>query len=757
MTVSTELSHEEYTGNGVTTDFDFRFRIFEAKHLVVSVADPDGAERILTNGTDYTLRGVGSYRGGKVILKMPLATGWKIGIARDLPAVQETDLRNQGKFFAEVHEDAFDYLTMLIQKSLGYLSLCLRKPSFISDHYDAKGNKISNLGKPVKDGDAVDLATMNEHISAKDKRSLRVADKDIPALPNVANRANKLLSFDRNGNPVAITPESGSATDVLSILADSDGWALIGAGETNVSGLSYVFTKAKDGIIKKSDLRSWVNEGINSGKTYFSVPPGEYILESDDDSPFVEIANIGSEKMFILDLNGAILKYNGDIVVEAFIKVIGRSAYITIQNGRIFCNQKINYGVLTDDIIGISQFKNIEFRRPLLDGYNISAWLHSYDNCVVFYPGRHGWYVGATAATSTSTSALFKTSWVKSPGGHGFYLGRLTYANFINSAYDGESAGTDNDNAVIGLWGFVYGLTINGMGTENFGGRLIKQDVGNFGLRGLTINGWHLFKVGVSTAPMDYLFDLNNITRITIFGITKNDAFSKKTGLIRNDTVGDAIIVSPDGTASGWDYADGGIPSYGFGCIEWSRMPIKRASTATVVTKSVSTLDELVAYLEYLKTVVIDIGVEINLQSSILIPASGKQLVISGLRGGGTVKIITTSSSTVEFGSREIFKPFSIKNNDCPVIIKGLTLVGWNQYGTLFNVVSSRVGVSACKFSAYAQGGIMFEGYNCSDITISGDCTKVGTWAPIDGYEFVIDTTSKITKRTETNIKWDSL
>lgn len=228
MTVSTELSHEEYTGNGVTTDFDFRFRIFEAKHLVVSVADQDGTERILTNGTDYTLRGVGSYRGGKVILKMPLATGWKIGIARDLPAVQETDLRNQGKFFAEVHEDAFDYLTMLIQKSMGFLSLCLRKPSFISDHYDAKGNKISNLGKPVKDGDAVNLGTMKDHISAKDKRSLRVADKDIPVLPNAANRANKLLSFDDDGNPVVIVPESGSAADVLAELGKPDGFHLVG-------------------------------------------------------------------------------------------------------------------------------------------------------------------------------------------------------------------------------------------------------------------------------------------------------------------------------------------------------------------------------------------------------------------------------------------------------------------------------------------------------------------------------------------------
>lgn len=223
MTVSTELSHEEYTGNGVTTDFDFRFRIFEAKHLVVSVADQDGTERILTNGTDYTLRGVGSYRGGKVILKMPLATGWKIGITRDLPVVQETDLRNQGKFFAEVHEDAFDYLTMLIQKSLGYVSLCLRKPSFISDHYDAKGNKISNLGKPVKDGDAVDLGTMKEHIEAKDKRSLRVADKDIPALPGTSVRRNKQLGFDNNGMPLLLDPAETGALGYVLVDSFEDG------------------------------------------------------------------------------------------------------------------------------------------------------------------------------------------------------------------------------------------------------------------------------------------------------------------------------------------------------------------------------------------------------------------------------------------------------------------------------------------------------------------------------------------------------
>lgn len=285
MTVSTELSHEEYTGNGVTTDFDFRFRIFEAKHLVVSVAEPDGTERILTNGTDYTLRGVGSYRGGKVILKMPLAQGWRIGIARDLPAVQETDLRNQGKFFAEVHEDAFDYLTMLIQKSLGFLSLCLRKPSFISDHYDAKGNKISNLGKPVKDGDAVNLGTMKDHISAKDKRSLRVADKDIPVLPNAVNRANKLLSFDDNGNPVVIVPESGSAADVLAELGKPGGASLIGTF-VSIDHIRSFFGEVKEsGVVVVVSYHVGKNKGgglfyYDAGDTFTPDDGGMVIVDS---------------------------------------------------------------------------------------------------------------------------------------------------------------------------------------------------------------------------------------------------------------------------------------------------------------------------------------------------------------------------------------------------------------------------------------------------------------------------------------------
>ncbi|HGM9835310.1 endonuclease/exonuclease/phosphatase family protein [Proteus mirabilis] len=247
MTVSTELSHEEYVGNGVTTDFDFRFRIFEGKHLIVVVADSDGNENTLKNGTDYTIVGAGSYHGGKVVLNKPLAQGWKILLERDLPVVQETDLRNQGKFFAEVHEDAFDYLTMLIQKALGTFSLSLRKPTYLSNYYDAKGNRIANLAPPKLGADAVNKDYVDNSIKDIDSKTLRVKDKPINALPNTEQRANKILAFDDNGQPITVLPESGSASDVLIELAKPEGAKLIGFGNNHtVNDLNSVIRNEVD-------------------------------------------------------------------------------------------------------------------------------------------------------------------------------------------------------------------------------------------------------------------------------------------------------------------------------------------------------------------------------------------------------------------------------------------------------------------------------------------------------------------------------
>jgi hypothetical protein len=145
MTVSTEVDHNDYTGNGVTTSFPYTFRIFKKSDLVVQVVDLNENITELILDTDYTVTGAGGYTGGNVVLSSPLANGYQISISRELPVTQETDLRNQGKFFAEVHEDAFDKLTMLIQQVRSWLSLALRKPSFVANYYDALNNYIRNM------------------------------------------------------------------------------------------------------------------------------------------------------------------------------------------------------------------------------------------------------------------------------------------------------------------------------------------------------------------------------------------------------------------------------------------------------------------------------------------------------------------------------------------------------------------------------------------------------------------------------------
>lgn len=131
MTVSSQTRGITFTGTGSASPFPLPFRFFNNSEITAYLVEDNGALTLLSQGVDYTLTGAGEPEidGGAIgtlTKTVPLAIGKKMYVARTLPAVQQTDIVNQGEFFASLHEDVFDRLTMVDQQHAEELSRCVK-------------------------------------------------------------------------------------------------------------------------------------------------------------------------------------------------------------------------------------------------------------------------------------------------------------------------------------------------------------------------------------------------------------------------------------------------------------------------------------------------------------------------------------------------------------------------------------------------------------------------------------------------------
>ena len=119
--ISAENFRSEYNGNGSTTVFAYGFPVSNKTYITVTqTVIATEVESTLTVDTDYTVNPAGltssSSSDWHITMASAPASTVRITITPNLPLEQLTDFENQGGFFADTHEDAFDYLTIVAQQ-----------------------------------------------------------------------------------------------------------------------------------------------------------------------------------------------------------------------------------------------------------------------------------------------------------------------------------------------------------------------------------------------------------------------------------------------------------------------------------------------------------------------------------------------------------------------------------------------------------------------------------------------------------------
>ena len=169
MTLPASAGRIVASGNGVTTGWPYNFLIPAESDLVVTITEVATAISTTLLASQYSVTGINNPAGGTVtypLIGSPLPVGWTITIQRIVPYEQDTDLTNQDGFYADVIENALDYLTMQTQQLADDVSRALVEDPYGAGTVDAFSNRIINVANGTGAQDAATYGQLTAAVVA---------------------------------------------------------------------------------------------------------------------------------------------------------------------------------------------------------------------------------------------------------------------------------------------------------------------------------------------------------------------------------------------------------------------------------------------------------------------------------------------------------------------------------------------------------------------------------------------------------------
>lgn len=120
MTINTSTrTAGPFSGNGITTDFPFAFKVYARGDVVVArTVTATGVETVLTLDADYTvvINTDPAAPGGTIHMNVAPPTGTTLAATSNLPITQALDLTNGGGFYPQTINGALDRIVIQIQQ-----------------------------------------------------------------------------------------------------------------------------------------------------------------------------------------------------------------------------------------------------------------------------------------------------------------------------------------------------------------------------------------------------------------------------------------------------------------------------------------------------------------------------------------------------------------------------------------------------------------------------------------------------------------